>query len=115
MCVDLLVRTQVFWLLSWNPLSLRRREKFNTCGHCQSATFLGSLWTLCLFGTTPISDESGNLLNMIMDVGAKEHVVSLAESLGESVLKPAQVRLRGATGDELHWSFWQFYGPWMVR
>ena len=36
------------------------------------------------------SDESGNLLNMIMDSGAEEHVVSLADwkSLGEPVFKP---------------------------
>ena len=36
------------------------------------------------------SDESGNLLNMIMDSGAEEHEVSLADwkSLGEPVLKP---------------------------
>ena len=47
------------------------------------------------------SDESGNLLNMIMDSGAEEHVVSLVlwKSLGEPLLKPAQVRLRSATGD----------------
>ena len=38
-----------------NPLSLRRREKFNTCGHCQSVIFLDSRWTLCLFPTTPMS------------------------------------------------------------
>ena len=46
------------------------------------------------------SDESGNLLNMIMDSGAEEHVVSLADwkSLGEPLLKLAQVRLRSATG-----------------
>ena len=38
-----------------------------------------------------------------MDSGAEEHVVSLADwkSLGESVLKPAQVRLRSATGDDM--------------
>ena len=49
------------------------------------------------------SDESGNLLNMIMDSRAEEHVVSLADwkSLGEPVLKPAQVRLRSATGDDM--------------
>ena len=41
------------------------------------------------------SDESGNLLNMIMDSGAEEYVVSLADwkSLGEPVLKPCAVRL----------------------
>ena len=49
------------------------------------------------------SDEFGNLLNMIMDSGAEEHVVSLADwkSLGEPVLKPAQVRLRSATADDM--------------
>ena len=40
---------------------------------------------------------------MIMDSGAEEHVVSLADwkSLGEPVLKPAQVRLSSATGDDM--------------
>ena len=49
------------------------------------------------------SDESGNLLNVIMDSGAEEHVVSLADwkSLSEPLLKPAQVRLRSATGDDM--------------
>ena len=38
-----------------------------------------------------------------MDSGAEEHVVSLAgwKSLGEPLLKPAQVRLRSATGDDM--------------
>ena len=42
-------------------------------------------------------------MNMIMDSGAEEHVVSLAgwRSLGEPLLKPAQVRLRSATGDDM--------------
>ena len=60
-----------------NPLSLRRREKFNTCGRCQFATFLKSRWTFCDNSDLP-SDEFGNLLNMIMDSGAEEHVLSLA-------------------------------------
>ena len=49
------------------------------------------------------SDESGNLLNVIIDSGAGEYVVSLAgwKSLGEPLLKPAQVRLRSATGDDM--------------
>ena len=49
------------------------------------------------------SDESGNLLNMNMESGAEEHVVSLADwkSLSEPLLKPAQVRLRSATGDDM--------------
>ena len=48
-------------------------------------------------------DESGNLLNMIMDSGAEKHVVSSADrkSLGEPLLKPAQVRLRIATDDDM--------------
>ena len=39
---------------------------------------------------------------MIMDSAAEEHVVSLAdtESLGEPLLKPAQVRLRCAAGGD---------------
>ena len=58
------------------------------------------------------SDESGNLLNVIMDSGAEEHVVSLVDwkSVGEPVLKPAQVRLRSATGDDMGVS-----GSFMVR
>ena len=49
------------------------------------------------------SDQSGILLNMIMNSGAEEHVVSLAnwKSLGEPLLKPAQVRLRSVTGDDI--------------
>ena len=91
-------------LSRWNPLSLSRREKFNTSGHCQFATFLESRWTfVCCDNSDLPSDESGNLLNMIMDSGAEEHVVSLADwkSLGEPLLKPAQDRLRSATGDDM--------------
>ena len=55
MCVHLLVGTQVLGLLRWNPLSPRKREKFNTCEHCHFATFLDFRWTLCLFATTLIS------------------------------------------------------------
>ena len=48
------------------------------------------------------SDESGILLNMIMDSCAEEHVVSSDwRSPGESLLNPAQVRLRSATGDDV--------------
>ena len=48
------------------------------------------------------SDESGNLLDIITHSGAEENVVSLADwkSLGEQLLKPAQVPLRSATGDD---------------
>ena len=47
-----------------------------------------------------------------MDSGAEEHVVSLADwkSLGEPLLKPAQIRLRSATGDDMGGS-----GSFMVR
>ena len=40
---------------------------------------------------------------MIMDSGAQAHVVSLVDwkSLVEPLLKPAQVRLRSATGDDM--------------
>ena len=40
---------------------------------------------------------------MSMDSGAEEHVVWLADwkSLGEPLLKPAQVRLRNAIGDDM--------------
>ena len=60
------------------------------------------------------SGESGNLLKIIMDSGAEEHVVSMADwrSLGEPLLKPAQVRLRNAAGDV---GFWKLCGAWMVR
>ena len=55
--------------------------------------------SVCNKSDTP-SVESGNLLSMMMDSGAEEHVVSLADwrRLGEPLLKPAQVRLRSATG-----------------
>ena len=54
------------------------------------------------------SDESGDLLNMFMDSGAEEHVVSLADwkSLGKKVLK----HVRSATGDDMGVS-----GSFMVR
>ena len=40
---------------------------------------------------------------MIMDSGAEEHVVPLDDwrRLGKPLLKPAQVRLRSATGDDM--------------
>ena len=59
---------------------------------------------LCVCDNSDVPfDEFGNLLNMIMDSVAEEHVVSLADwrSLGEPLLKPAQVRLHSATGDDM--------------
>ena len=115
MCVDLLVGTQVFGLLRWNPLSPRKKEKFNTCGLCLSVCDISGLpldtLSVCDNFDFPF-DESGNLLNMIIDSGAEEHVVSLADwkCLGEPLLKPAQVRLRSATGDDMGVS-----GSFMVR
>ena len=92
-------------LLRWNPLSPREEREIQ------------HVWALSVYDTSGftldalsvcdnsdfLSDESGNLLNVIMDSGAEEHVVSLADwkSLGEPVLKPAQVRLRNATGDDM--------------
>ena len=61
-------------------------------------------------------DESGNLLNMIMDSGAEEHVVSLADwkSLGEPVLKPAQ-NFPCAVRLVTTWKFLAVCGAWVVR
>ena len=91
--VDLLVGTQVLGLSRWNPLSLRRREKNSTrVGTVSLRHFWNPVgrFVVCDNSQLP-SDESGNLLNMIMDSGVEEHVVSLADSksLGEPLLKPA--------------------------
>ena len=66
------------------------------------------------------SDDSGNLLNMIMDSGAEEHEVFLKTNDTDNAdwksvgLKPAQVRLRSATGDDMGVSG-RFCDAWMVR
>ena len=91
-------------LSRWNPLSLRRREIQHVWALSVCDTSGLPLDALSVFDNSDFpSDESGNLLNMIMDSGGEEHVVSLADwkSLGEPVLKPAQVRLRSATGDDM--------------
>ena len=64
---------------------------------CDTSGFPSDALSVCDNSDFP-SDESGNLLNKIKDSGAEEHVVSLAcwQSLGEPVLKPAQVRSRSA-------------------
>ena len=68
---------------------------------CDTSGLPLNAWSVCDNSDLP-SDESGNLLHMIMDSGAEEHVVSLADS--------AQVRLRSATGDDMGVS-----GSFMVR
>ena len=112
-CVDLLVGTQVLGLSRWNPLSLRRREIQHVwaLSVCDTAGFPLDALSVCDDSDFP-SDESCNLLHMIMDSGVEEHVVSLADwkSLGEPVLKPAQVRLRSAIGDDMGVS-----GSFMLR
>ena len=62
------------------------------------------VWSLSVCDISGIPcDEFGKLLNMSIDSCVDEHVVSLADwkSLGEPSLKPAQVRLRSATGDDM--------------
>ena len=78
---------------------------------CDISSLTLDVLTVCDNSDLP-SGQSGNLLNMIMDSGAEEHVLSLADwkSLGEPMLKPAQVRLRSATGDNMGVS-----GSFMVR
>ena len=78
-------------LLRRNTLSLRTRE-------------IPHVWALSVCDNSDLpSDESGNLMKKIMDSGAEEHVVSLADwkSLGEPLLERAQVRLRSASGDDM--------------
>ena len=62
----------------------------------------------CLFATTPISRRIWYLLKVILDSGAEEHVVSLADwkSLGEPVLK--LLKFDCAMRLVTTWSFWQF-------
>ena len=104
MCVDLLVGTQVLGMLRWNPLTGGRERNSTRVGTASRDISGIPLDVLSVCDNTDLpSDESGNLLNMIMDSGAEEHVVSLADwkSLGGPSLKPAQVRLRSATGDDM--------------
>ena len=88
MCFDLVVGTKVLGLSKWNPMSLRKREreKFNTwaLSVCDISGIPLDVLSVCDNSDLP-SDESGNLLNLIMDSGAEEPVVSLADwkSLGE--------------------------------
>ena len=60
--------------------------------------------------------DSANILNMIMDFGAEEHVVSMDDwrQLGAPVLKPAQIRLRSAIGDDMGVSGSFVVGGWCV-
>ena len=80
MCVDLLVGTQVPGLSRRTPLSLRRGEIQHVwaLSVCDIAGLPLDVLSVCDNSNLP-SDESGNLLNMIMDCGAEEHVVSLVD------------------------------------
>ena len=70
--------TQMLGAVEVEPVEPEEEREIQHVWHFQSVTLLDSRYTLCLFATTPISPshESGNLLNMIMDSGAEEHVVS---------------------------------------
>ena len=99
-------------LSRWIPLSVRREiQHVWALSVCDISGIPLDVLSVCDNSDLP-SDESGNLLNMTMDSGAEEHVVSLADwkSLGERVLKPAQVRLHSATGDDMRVS-----GSFVVR
>ena len=76
----------------------RRNE---VCSRVNQILVRTSMLELSSWNLTSPSDDSGNLLSMIMDSGAEEHVVSLADwkRLGEPLLRHTQVRLRSATGD----------------
>ena len=95
-CVDLPVGTQV------PGLSREKIQHVWALSFCDISGIPSDALSVCDNSDIP-SDEFGNLLNMIRDSGAEEHVVSLADwkSLGEPLLKPAQVRLRSATGDDM--------------
>ena len=60
------------------------------------------VWTLSVCKADGVIN-SGNVLNMIVDSGAEEHVVSVDDwrRLGAPVLKLVQIRLRSATGDDM--------------
>ena len=68
---------------------------------CKKIQHVWAMSSVCNKSDAPLVESGGNLLSMIMDSGAEEHVVSLADwsRVGEPVLKPAQVCLRSATGD----------------
>ena len=63
--------------------------------------------SVCNKSGTRSGESGGNLLGVMMDSGAEDHVVSLADwrRVGEPPLKPAQVRLRSATVDDMSGSF----------
>ena len=114
MCLNLLVRTQVLGNVEVEPAEPEEEREIKHRWALSVYDISGFPWdalSVCDNSDLP-SDESGNLLNVIMDSGAEEHVVSLADwtSLGEPVWKPAQVRLRSATGDDMGVS-----GSFMVR
>ena len=83
-----------------NPLSPREREIQHVLAlsSCDISGIPSDVLSVCENSDLP-SDEFGNPLSVVMDSGAEEHVVSLADwkNLGEPLLKPAQVRLRSTT------------------
>ena len=98
MCVDLLVRA-----VEGEPAEPEEEREIQHLWALSVCDISGiPLDVLSVCDNIP-SDEYGNLLNTNMDSGAEEHVVSLTDwkSLGEPLLKPVQVRLRSATGDDM--------------
>ena len=97
------------------PEEEREIQHVRALSVCDTSGLPSDALSVCDNSDLP-SDQPGNLLNTIMDSGAEEHVVLLADwkSQGEPVLKPAQIRLRSATGDDMG-VLCYFYGAWMVR
>ena len=105
MCVDLLVGTQSARAVEAEDAEPEEEREIQHVWALSVCDISGlPLEVLSVSDNSDLaSDESGNLLNMIMDSATEEHVVSLTDwkSLGEPLLKPAQVRLRSATGDDM--------------
>ena len=66
-------------LLRWSPLKEREIQHVWALSVYDVSGILLDAVSVCDNSDLP-SDESGNLLNMIMDSGAEEHVVSLTDS-----------------------------------
>ena len=68
----------------------------------RSARKFKHAWTMSVCKADDVMN-SVDVLNMIMDSGAEEHVISVDDwrRLGAPTLKPVQIRLRSATGDDM--------------